>query len=96
MQSFSVAISDMCLERRLASAAAAAVASNRAGAVRAVCAQGLSGEGWFRPLEEGVIRLSLSCNSGRVTSDWNLLRVPGTNGCGRAALLSDVLCNDTL
>ena len=36
----------------------------------------VSGEGCFRPSEEGAIRLSLSCNSGRVTSDWSDLTVP--------------------
>jgi hypothetical protein len=52
MQSFSGAISDMCLERRLASAAAA-VASNRAGAVGAECAQGCGRGGVFQAVGGG-------------------------------------------
>lgn len=59
MQSFSGAISDMCLERRTASssssssAAAAAVASNRAGAVGAECAQGCERGGVFQTVGGG-------------------------------------------
>jgi len=54
MQSFSGAISDMCLERRRASSsAAAAVASNRAGAVGAECAQGCERGGVFQTVGGG-------------------------------------------
>lgn len=54
MQSFSGSISYMCLERRTASSSsAAAVASNRAGAVGAECAQGCERGGVFQTVGGG-------------------------------------------